>query len=42
MFARNVVLVSLFCSLVLELLGRGRAGAATPTDAATTSDPAPP
>ena len=38
MFARNVVLFALFCSLVLELAARARASADTPTDAVTTSD----
>jgi hypothetical protein len=42
MFARNAVLLAVFCSLVLELAARARAGAATPTDAATTSNTAPP
>jgi Glycosyltransferase family 87 len=40
MFARNVVLFALFCSLVLELAARARANADTPTDAVTTSDTA--
>ena len=42
MFARNVVLFALFCSLVLELAARAHASADTPTDAVTTSDTAPP
>ena len=42
MFARNVVLFALFCSLVLELAARARASAETPTHAVTTSDTAPP
>ena len=41
MLARNVVLVALFCSLVLELAARTGARADTPRDAATTSDTAP-
>jgi hypothetical protein len=42
LFARNVVLVALFCSLVLELAARAYARADTPTGAVTTSDAAPP
>jgi len=41
MFARNVVLFALFCSLVLELAARAHARADTPTDVVTTSDTAP-
>ena len=42
MFARNAVLVALFCSLVLELAARAHASADTPTDTVTASDTAPP
>jgi hypothetical protein len=35
MLARNVILVGLFCSLLLELAARGRPGAAGPADTGT-------
>jgi hypothetical protein len=37
MLARNVILVALFCSLLLELAARGRPGAAGPAGTRTTS-----
>jgi uncharacterized membrane protein len=42
MLARNLILVALFCSLLLELAGRGRAWAAGPAPAGTMGDSAPP
>jgi hypothetical protein len=42
LLARNVVLVALFCSLVLELAARGRARVATPADAGMTGESATP
>jgi Glycosyltransferase family 87 len=39
MLARNVILVTLFCSLLLELAARGRTRAATPAAAAETATP---
>ncbi|MGH3084525.1 MAG: hypothetical protein ACRDNP_10815, partial [Gaiellaceae bacterium] len=42
MLARNLVLVALFCSLLLELAARARVPAATPPDAGTMRDSAPP
>jgi hypothetical protein len=40
MLVRNLILVAVFCSLVLELAARGRAREATPADAHTTGDSA--
>jgi len=39
MLARNLILVALFCSLLLELAARGRARAVTSTTAAATAAP---
>jgi len=36
MLARNVILIGLFCSLLLELAARGRPRAAGPADTGTT------
>ena len=42
MLARNLVLVALFCSLVIELAARRGAGPAIPARAGTMGDSAPP
>jgi hypothetical protein len=42
MLARNLILVAIFCSLLLELAAAGRARETGPADAGTTGDSAPP